>query len=89
MGCPGKHRKDWAYLRFPPTFLLGQSEYPGGHLMVRNVCVAGTLWQGNRTESSGRQENGAGQDFQLMEQCMEQRQYKVTAAAFSPALSHL
>lgn len=30
---PGKHSKDRAYLRFPPTFLLGRSEYSGGHLM--------------------------------------------------------
>lgn len=27
--------------------------------------MAGTLWQDNRTETSARQENGAGQDFQL------------------------
>lgn len=30
---PGKQSKDWAYLRFPTTFLLGQSEYFEGHLM--------------------------------------------------------
>lgn len=58
-----------------PTFLLGQPEYPGGHFMVRK-CVCG--WDENGQES--------GQDFQLMEQCMKQRQHKVTAAAFSPVL---
>lgn len=89
LGCPGKHRKDWAYLRFP----LHSSWDSLGTLEATswsgNVLVAGTPWQDSRTETSPRQQNGAGQDFQLMEKCMKQRQHKVAAADFSPALLSL
>lgn len=51
-----------------------------------NPCVAGILQEDNLTESSVWQQNDAGQDFQLMEQRIKQRQHKITAAAFCPVL---
>lgn len=49
--------------------------------------MAGTLQHDNLIEASMWQENDAGQDFQLMEQHIKQRQHKVTGAAFYPVLS--